>query len=516
MDRKLLQFLLLCEDFFDCTDRNAKQSREVGSEAAGELEEMVEAVLAALGKLARAKRRDPLSEVVAAHRLDRVEKVLLCFHLGMMSRELITSVPYCLRLCLARWDRLEEMKIRQEYLWKGARLFREGLLTRLRGQHFSLDMDLFLRICAWARSPGPVAAAPPPPPPPPPEAREIHGFLARRLVGQEAALRRVSLAVARHFRSGGKARGRNFLLVGPTGCGKTEIARALAAYLEVPLVFADASEMTATGYYGRSVSSVIQDLLFAARGDREKAERGIVFIDEIDKIAEKRGSQDERDVSGRSVQEELLGILETIREKDFGQGMRNYQPLVLNPSGVLFIAAGAFSGLEKGRRAGASPGGPVGFAASPDTGEPSGDPLSARDLERYGMIPELLGRFGEIIELSRLGPEELEKVLEMEPGGSLAGYRADFERFGSGLSLTAGARREIARAADRQGLGARGLDQVMARVVRPVLWELETGEWSPGGEIVIDREAVLEALAGRPGRAGRGERAVAGRLARVI
>ena len=315
--------------------------------------------------------------------------------------------------------------------------------------------------------------------------REIYQYLDLHVVGQEAAKRALAIAAYGHLRRCALPlrerrllRKSNVLLIGPTGSGKTHLGRTLAACLELPFSIADATEYTEAGYYGKDVELMAAELLARAFHSVEDAQRGIVFIDEVDKLARRAQSYKTgggtRDIGGEGVQQALLKLLEgreVMVPLDVTQSaLRKSDYVPLDTSDVLFIAAGTFSDLFESYGQAARPAGFHAPAQRPDDAGP-GKLIATEDLISYGMLAELLGRLPVRVQLEPLGEEELLGVLVGPPDALVREYAALLALDGVELSFSPDALRAIARAALAQRVGARGLRSLMEAVCADLLFE---------------------------------------------
>ena len=317
---------------------------------------------------------------------------------------------------------------------------------------------------------------------------QIKAYLDKHVVGQEEAKRTLSVAVYNHYKRilhkadperGADVEKSNILLLGPTGCGKTMLVKTIAKMLGVPFYIGNATSITASGYVGDDVESLLSGLLMNCDYDVEKARTGIVFIDEVDKIAKREaGVSVTRDVSGECVQQGLLKMVEGHRMGVQPQGGRKHpeQPLIyLDTTDILFIGSGAFVGLDGivERRTGRDQG-KIGFgnaAATQDSGNPYAD-VTAQDLRDFGLIPEFVGRFPVVTYVDPLDTAALENILTKPKNNLVSQYTELFREDGIALSFEPEAISAAAQLATDLGTGARGLRSVMERVMTDVMYSV--------------------------------------------
>lgn len=322
---------------------------------------------------------------------------------------------------------------------------------------------------------------------------DIVSFLDGYCIGQQQAKMSLAVALYNHYKriekptfKGVDIEKSNILLIGPTGSGKTLLAKSLARIMNVPFAIADATALTEAGYVGEDVESILSRLLAAANYDVEQAKRGIVYIDEIDKTARKSESAvSGRDVSGEGVQQGLLKIFEGAEVYVPVKGSRKNsttETVLFDTTHVLFICGGAFVGLRDEERKELS----MGFLQTPPVDEKKD--IEPKDIIKYGMIPEFVGRLPVIAELEALSQDDLIRILK-EPKNSLVKqYTALFEIDGIELEFTDEAIEEIARMALESKVGARGLRGIIEKLILPLEYEAPTCENLQ--KIIITREFI--------------------------
>lgn len=327
--------------------------------------------------------------------------------------------------------------------------------------------------------------------------REIFEEIDRYVIGQDRTKRAISIAAYNHVKRvlhpARLLKKNNILMIGPTGSGKTHIARTLARILHVPFVVVNATEYTEAGYYGKDVEIMIAELLFSTGGDVRSAERGIVFVDEIDKIARRSGGvrtgAGGRDIGGEGVQQALLKLLESntvFVPINVTQHWNKHDFVKMDVTNILFICAGTFSDMRRGTVKD-----DIGFRGQ-TASDKRAHRVTVKDLEEYGLIAELLGRLPVITELAELTHDEIRRVITEPPDGLLAEYRELFAFENINLDLRPDGLDRIAQKAIAKGTGARGLRGVFEELFHDLAFEAPERE---GETVVVDADFVEAGVA---------------------
>jgi ATP-dependent Clp protease ATP-binding subunit ClpX len=330
-----------------------------------------------------------------------------------------------------------------------------------------------------------------------PDPRDIKEYLDQYVIGQDQAKIVLGVAVVNHYKrikkAGKDLQKANILMLGPTGTGKTLLARTVAEYLDVPFVVADATCLTEAGYVGDDVESMIARLYTAADGDVERCQRGIVFLDEIDKIARKSESSTvTKDVSGEGVQQALLKLIEGTKCRIPANGVKrtnSSETVEIDTTNILFIAGGAFVGMNtivQRRMQGTA----IGFGAQLSNDTVGDEPVTPDDLVKYGMIPEFVGRFSNYVTLQELTKEQLVNILTQIKDNFVNQYKWLFEEDGVALEFDQESLDLIAERTLKSRTGARGLHNELERILLPHMFDLPTYKKNNILQVIINKTQV--------------------------
>lgn len=314
-----------------------------------------------------------------------------------------------------------------------------------------------------------------------PKPYEIKAELDKYVIGQEEAKKILSVAVYNHYKrinikSKIDIQKTNILLIGPTGSGKTYMMQVLSKILDVPLVIADATSLTEAGYVGDDVETILEKLIRKANGDVKKAERGIVYIDEIDKLAVKKNNHDSKDPSGEGVQQALLKIVEDNEIVISSGDVLSKRSFIINTKNILFVCGGAFTGINEiiNKRV-SKKSKTIGFNTKqykPDIETKNVPEINQQDVVEYGLIPEFVGRLPVIVTLNQLNKEDLKNILIKPKNAILKQYKALFKMDGVNLTFNNSAIAYIVDEALKKNIGARGLKGVIEKKMYNLIYEL--------------------------------------------
>ena len=327
----------------------------------------------------------------------------------------------------------------------------------------------------------------------------IYTHLNDYVIGQGAAKKTLAVAVYNHYKrinatnAPVKLQKSNILMIGPSGTGKTHICQHLAEFLDVPFTIADATTLTEAGYVGSDVETILQRLLMAAGGDVSKAERGIILLDEVDKIAKKgSGASITRDVSGEGVQQALLKLIEgsVVEVQESGaRKISGNKSVMIDTKNILFICSGAFVGLDDIVKKRVIPNNSIGFGATLKGDDVELPVPNSDDIAEFGFIPEFIGRLPVVCTLKELTESDLQRILTEPKDSLIAQFKYLFELDGVDLQVTATAIAEIAKRAVEFKIGARGLRQIVESILQESMFDVPESEIK---SLVIDDSFVQQ------------------------
>ncbi|MCK9266854.1 AAA family ATPase [bacterium] len=491
MDRAYLEILSSCEEVAKKVARGPYSTNISTSSSFGENLEKIDYTVERLKE--DGSTQYPLINIIRDLSLDKYERMLLYYFYGIKSAGMTGGVEDILTY-LGNNDSVKTFEIKIKYLNHTSKLCKKEVLISdypslsWNYNRLALSKIYFDRINCCKEEEPKIVATPevtfnvPP-------VKDIYDHLSKKVIGQEYVKRVLSTLAYRHYSGRTSIRKCNVMLAGPTGSGKTYLVKSLAEYINVPVYCCSANDFTCSGYVGGNVTNIIFSLLDMVNQDKKKAEKAIVFIDEIDKISAKTpmGHLSDRDVAGRSVQEELLKLVESTGEKRFYTDSYPRTSCTLNIENILWITAGAFSDINNISQVSTTS--TIGFCPETTVHKKS-QRITTDDLQKYGMIPEFLGRFPNVVTLYSLTANDMVNIMKYSQDTPLKGYIEYFANYGINLSFSNDVLEDIASNALRRKLGARGLSSVLEELLNPYMYEVEIGNLPPGN-LSINKE-ILE------------------------